>query len=62
MTFFALCPGPFFSLGELFELLMLAASWCSLPVLAALAFARWIGARRERLAEQYSLHLNDRRA
>ena len=59
---FALCPGPFFSLGELFELLMLAASFCSLPVLAALAFLKWKDARRERLAEAYSLHLNDRRA
>ena len=60
--FFALCPGPFFSLGELFGLLMLVASCCSLPVLAALALAKLMGARRERLAEEYSLHLNDGRA
>ena len=62
MTFFALCPGPFFSLGELFELMLFAASCVSLPVLAALAFVKWLGARRDRLAEEYSLHLNDRRA
>jgi hypothetical protein len=60
--FFALCPGPLLSLGELFELLMLAAAFCSLPLLAALAYAKWVGARRERSAERYSLHLNDRRA
>ncbi|MCA1620996.1 MAG: hypothetical protein LC795_17155 [Acidobacteria bacterium] len=58
--FFALCPGPFFSLGELFELLTCVAALCSLPVLAALANAKWVGARRERLTEEYSLHLNDR--
>ena len=62
MTFFALCPGPLFSLGELFELLMVVAAFCSLPVLAALAYAKWAAARRERLHEEYSLHLNDRRA
>ena len=59
--FFAMCPGPFFSLDELFELLMVAAAYFSLPLLAALAFAKWVGARRNRLAGQYSLHLNDRR-
>jgi hypothetical protein len=59
---FALCPAPFFHLGELFELLMCVAAWCSLPLLAALAFLKWTGARRERLNEEYSLHLNDRRA
>ncbi len=61
--FFALCLDPFFLLGELFELLMYAAAICSLPVLAALAYAKWLSARRERLTGEHSpLHLNDRRA
>ena len=61
--FFALCPGPFFfSLEEMFELSMLAASYCSLPVLAVLALLKWVGARRKRLSDEYSLHLNDRGA
>ena len=57
--FFALCPGPFFSVGELFELLMFAASCVSLPVLAVLALVKLADARRARLTEKYSLRLND---
>lgn len=59
MTFFALCPGPFFTLEQMFELLMLASSYCSLPVLAVLALSKWVGARRRRSADEYSLRLND---
>ncbi len=51
--FFALCLDPLFLLGELFELLMYVAALCSLPVLAALAYAKWAGARRERLTDEY---------
>ena len=60
--FFALCLDPFSLFGELFELLMYVAAVCSLPLLAALAYAKWARARRERSAEQFSLHLNDGRA
>lgn len=60
--FFALCLDPVSLFGELFELLMYAAAFCSLPLLGALALAKWLGARRERSAGEYSLHLNDRRA
>ena len=57
--FFALCPGPFFSVEELLELLMLVVSWCALFALAVIAFAKWAEARRKRSAERYSLGLND---
>lgn len=57
--FFALCLDPLFLLGELFDLLMYVAALCSLPVLAALAYAKWAGARRQRLTDESSLHLND---
>ena len=59
---FALCLDPLFLLGELFELLLDVAAVCSLPLLGALTLAKWRGARQERLAEKYSLHLNDGRA
>jgi hypothetical protein len=59
--FFALCPGPFFSLDELFELLMSAASFCSLPVLVALALLKCADARRRRLADEYSIRPDGRR-
>ena len=58
---FALCPGPFFSLDELFGLMMSAVSYCSLPVLVVLAFLKWAGARRSRLNDEYSILPNDRR-
>ncbi|HEY0171406.1 MAG TPA: hypothetical protein VGB98_10320 [Pyrinomonadaceae bacterium] len=60
--FFALCLDPLFLLGQLFELLMYVAAFCSLPLLGALAYAKWAGARRARSTDEYSLHLNDRRA
>jgi hypothetical protein len=58
---FALCLDPVFLFGQLFELLMCVAAFCSLPLLGALALAKWMGARRQRSADEYSLHLNDRR-
>ena len=57
--FFALCPGPFFSVEELLELLTLVISWGALFVLAVIVFAKWTDARQKRSAERYSLGLND---
>jgi hypothetical protein len=56
---FALCPGPLLSAGELFELLMFVASCCSLFALALICFVKWVEAGNKRLAEEYSLGLND---
>ena len=55
--FFVLC-GPSFSVDELFEPLMDAASWCALCVLAVIVLARWGEARRAKSAARYSLGLN----
>lgn len=57
--FFALCPGPFFSVEELLELLMVVASWGALLLLAVIVLAKWADARWKREAERCSLRLND---
>ena len=57
--FLVLCPGPFLSAGELYELVMFVTSCCSLFVLALIAFVKWVEAGDKGLAEEHPLGLND---